>query len=98
MAASNPTKEGAMPRNPSHLPSRFPAGTKYVIERRGSVKGMMLVHRYVEFPDGRQIELSARLVPACCGEAATATAKPATARRARTGRTRVRAAALASAG
>jgi hypothetical protein len=39
----------------SGLPSRFPVGTRYVIEGRGGH-----VHlRYLEFPDGRQIELSA---------------------------------------
>jgi hypothetical protein len=35
------------------LPSRFPVGTRYVIEGRGGH-----VHlRYLEFPDGRQIKL-----------------------------------------
>jgi hypothetical protein len=39
----------------SPLPSRFPVGTRYVIEGRGGH-----VHlRYLEFPDGRQINLSA---------------------------------------
>jgi len=39
----------------SRLPSRFPVGTRYVIEGRGGH-----VHlRYLEFPDGRQIELPA---------------------------------------
>jgi hypothetical protein len=37
----------------SRLPSRFPVGTRYVIEGRGGH-----VHlRYLEFPDGRQIKL-----------------------------------------
>jgi len=37
------------------LPSRFPVGTRYVIEGRGGH-----VHlRYLEFPDGRQINLPA---------------------------------------
>jgi hypothetical protein len=52
-----------MPRNPARLPKRFPIGSAYVLESRGSVKGMTLVHRYVRFPDGRQVELAARLVP-----------------------------------
>jgi hypothetical protein len=26
---------------------------------------MTLMHRYVRFPDGRRVELAARLVPAC---------------------------------
>jgi hypothetical protein len=39
----------------SRLPSRFPVGTRYVIEGRGGH-----VHlRYLEFPDGRQIQLPA---------------------------------------
>ena len=38
----------------SRLPSRFPVGTRYVIEGRGGH-----VHlRYLEFPDGRQIKLA----------------------------------------
>jgi hypothetical protein len=35
------------------LPSRFPVGTRYVIEGRGG----HVQQRYVEFPDGRQIPL-----------------------------------------
>jgi hypothetical protein len=35
------------------LPSRFPVGTRFVIEGRGG-----LIHlRYLEFPDGRQVVL-----------------------------------------
>ena len=56
-----------MTRKNSGLPKRFPPGTSYVLERRGSMKGMMLVHRYVRFPNGRQVELAARLVPTCGG-------------------------------
>jgi hypothetical protein len=47
-------------RKSSRLPSRFPVGTKYVLESRGGV-----VHRYVEFPDGRKLALSPR-EPATC--------------------------------
>jgi hypothetical protein len=47
-------------RKSTRLPSRFPIGTKYVLESRGG-----LVHRYVEYPDGRKLELSAR-EPATC--------------------------------
>ena len=47
------------------LPSRLPAGSKYILESRGTMKGLMLVNRYVELPDGRRIELVARLVPTC---------------------------------
>ena len=40
----------------SRLPSRFPVGTKFVIEgRRGQV-----ISRYVEFPDGTCIRLPKR--------------------------------------
>lgn len=35
------------------LPSRFPVGTRYVIEGRGG----RIQLRYLEFPDGRQVEL-----------------------------------------
>jgi hypothetical protein len=37
----------------SRLPSRFPLGTRYVVEGRAGC-----IHlRYLEFPDGRQIPL-----------------------------------------
>jgi hypothetical protein len=39
----------------SHLQERFPIGTKYVLEGGG-----LFVRRYVEFPDGRRIQLSTR--------------------------------------
>jgi hypothetical protein len=40
------------------LPSRFPVGTRYVIEGRGGGRGALRIHlRYLEFPDGRHIEL-----------------------------------------
>ena len=42
------------------LPSRFPVGTRYVIEGRGGGRGALRIHlRYLEFPDGRQVELPA---------------------------------------
>jgi hypothetical protein len=47
-------------RKSSRLPNRFPLGTKYVLESRGGV-----VHRYVEYPDGRKLALSTR-EPATC--------------------------------
>jgi hypothetical protein len=41
------------------LPNRFPVGTRYVVEGRRGAKGQLLVYnRYVEFPDGRRVELS----------------------------------------
>jgi hypothetical protein len=45
---------------PVRLPDRFPVGTRYVIEGRGGGEGRLQVHlRYLEFPDGRQVELPA---------------------------------------
>jgi hypothetical protein len=44
----------------SHLPMRFPDGTKYVLEGCG-----LFVRRYVEFPNGRRILLSARKAVSC---------------------------------
>jgi hypothetical protein len=35
------------------LPSRFPVGTRYVIEGRGG----RIRLRYLEFPDGRKVDL-----------------------------------------
>jgi hypothetical protein len=45
---------------PVRLPVRFPDGTKYVLESQGG-----LVRRYVEFPDGRQVELVSRKAQTC---------------------------------
>ena len=40
------------------LPDRFPVGTRYVIEGRGGGNGRLLVRsRYLEFPDGRHVDL-----------------------------------------
>jgi hypothetical protein len=39
----------------SHLPNRFPVGTRYVIEGRGG----RIRLRYLEFPDGRKVDLPA---------------------------------------
>jgi hypothetical protein len=45
---------------PVRLPDRFPVGTRYVIEGRRGGEGRLHVHlRYLEFPDGRQVELPA---------------------------------------
>jgi hypothetical protein len=44
------------------LPSRFPVGTRYVIEGRGGDRGRLRIHlRYLEFPDGRHVDLPADL-------------------------------------
>jgi hypothetical protein len=47
------------------LPSRLPAGSKYVLESGGKMRASILVNRYVELPDGRRLELAAGLVPTC---------------------------------
>ena len=40
------------------LPSRFPVGTRYVVEGRGGGDGRLHIHlRYLEFPDGRHVDL-----------------------------------------
>jgi hypothetical protein len=39
------------------LPRRFPVGTRYVIESRGG----RIRLRYLEFPDGRKVDLPADL-------------------------------------
>jgi len=44
----------------SRLPARFPIGTKYVLERRGSV-----VRRYIELPGGDRINLKLRKALTC---------------------------------
>jgi hypothetical protein len=58
------------------LPARLPVGSKYVLESRGRMKGSILVHRYVELPDGQRIELAARLVPTSSAESIDDTAVP----------------------
>lgn len=42
------------------LPSRFPVGTKFVIEGRPTADGVQVSKRYIEFPDGRYLQLPAR--------------------------------------
>jgi hypothetical protein len=40
------------------LPNRFPIGTRYVLEGRGGGEGRLRIHlRYLEFPDGRHVDL-----------------------------------------
>ena len=42
------------------LPSRFPVGTRYVLEGRGGDRGRLRIRlRYLVFPDGRHVELPA---------------------------------------
>jgi hypothetical protein len=47
----------------SKLPSRFPVGTKFVIERRPGQGRVQVVSRHLEFPDGSVFKLSARSMP-----------------------------------
>ena len=52
-----------MASSSDRLPSRFPVGTKFVIEGRRIGKGPMQVFsRYIEFPDGTFFPLPARPV------------------------------------
>ena len=46
------------------LPVRVPIGTKYVLEGRGP-----FVRRYIEYPNGRRIQLATRMALTCtCSE------------------------------
>lgn len=47
-------------RKSDRLPTRFPAGAKYVLEGRGTV-----IHRYVELPGGGRVMLSERKAVRC---------------------------------
>ena len=50
-----------MMRKAKGLPSRFPVGTKFVIEGRPAADGEAQVFkRHIEFPDGRYLQLPAR--------------------------------------
>lgn len=51
-----------MPKT-SRLPTRYPEGTKYVLENVGGT-----IRRFVEFPDGRKIVLRPRKAVACCSD------------------------------
>jgi hypothetical protein len=58
-------REDQTMRKSSRLPTRFPEGTKYVLESHGGE-----IRRYVEFPDGRRVTLSKRKAVNClCAEA-----------------------------
>ena len=51
----------------SHRQTRFPAGTKYVLESCGP-----FVRRYVEYPDGSKMQLPTRKALTCmCAERQT---------------------------
>ncbi|HEX5213366.1 MAG TPA: hypothetical protein VFW22_16695 [Pseudolabrys sp.] len=52
-----------MASSSSRLPSRFPVGTKFVIEGRSGGEGQLQVFsRYLEFPDGTFYPLPTRPV------------------------------------
>jgi hypothetical protein len=72
-----------MARTSARLPKRFPVGSTYVVEARGSVQGMTLMHRYVQFPNGRRVDLAARLVQSCAPAAGTAKTRRSPVRRPR---------------
>jgi len=42
------------------VPARVPPGTKYILESHG-----LLVRRYVEFPNGRRVQLATRKAMTC---------------------------------
>ena len=46
-----------MGQQASRLPTRFPVGTRYVIEGREG----LISPRYLEFPDGRKVDLPSDL-------------------------------------
>ena len=47
-------------RNSTRTLMRFPVGSKYVLDGRGP-----FVRRYVEFPDGRRVQLATRKALSC---------------------------------
>jgi hypothetical protein len=50
---------------PDRLPTRFPVGTRYVVEGRGGANGALRIRsRYLEFPDGRHMDLPISQLPA----------------------------------
>jgi len=61
----------------ARLPSRFPAGTKFVVEGEDAAGGRLrIVKRYLVYPDGTQVDLlgaASRLVECCAHRAAGAT-------------------------
>jgi hypothetical protein len=61
MAGVKVSEEGVMTYSLNRLPSRFPVGTKFVIEGRRRGEGQVQVFsRYLEFPDGTLLRLPAR--------------------------------------
>jgi hypothetical protein len=49
---------------PKRLPTRFPVGTRYVVEGSGGPNGGLRIRsRYLEFPDGRHVDLPTDPLP-----------------------------------
>ena len=44
----------------ARLPARFPVGSKYVLESSGP-----FVRRYIEFPNGRRVQIPTRKAVSC---------------------------------
>jgi hypothetical protein len=44
----------------TRMPARFPVGSKYVLESFGP-----FVRRYIEFPNGRRVQLATRKAVSC---------------------------------
>jgi hypothetical protein len=65
--------EGCVGEKSIDLPSRFPVGTRYVIEGNAG----RISSRYIEFPDGRKINLPADLAARMKSDAARRRRKPA---------------------
>ena len=47
-------------RSSTRSPTRFPVGSKYILEARGP-----FVRRYIEFPNGRRVQLATRKALSC---------------------------------
>ena len=58
-----------MASSTSRLPTRFPVGTKFVIEARPRGRGQIFT-RHVEFPDGTLVRLPEQTGTIVAGEAA----------------------------
>ena len=58
-----------MASSTSRLPTRFPIGTKFVIEARPRGRGQVYT-RHVEFPDGRLVRLPEQPATVVAGETA----------------------------
>lgn len=63
---------------PARLPSRFPAGTKFVVEGEDAAGGgVRIVKRYLVYPDGTRLDLMAGAprVFTCCARRAAGAAR-----------------------